>query len=201
MALQITLSSYPYLPILNTNTTFISPLKLVSICKFLSVSYLLPTLHYICPGKFPVIYTFTIVFSVVSDITGIWWATCWTNGADRWRQRVDGGGYTGEAAWRTRVWPWHTYLLGHLEPDIGAELEHLTHLLWGRRDQGNFVNGSWVLQLFEPLYKLIVSWVLQAWNAKQKSQMTHLSGVLCACVQDMFSDKLRLTCQLTWVSG
>lgn len=34
------------------------------------------------------------------------------------------------------------YLLGHFESDIGAELEHLTHLFRGGWDQGNFLNGS-----------------------------------------------------------
>jgi hypothetical protein len=34
------------------------------------------------------------------------------------------------------------YLLGHLEADIGAELQHLTHLFRGGWDQGNLLNGS-----------------------------------------------------------
>lgn len=92
MAPQITLSSYPYLPILNTYTTFISPLKLVSICKFLSISFLLPTLDYICPGKFPVLYIYHSVQRSVWHTTGIWRATCWTTGADSRCQRVHWGG-------------------------------------------------------------------------------------------------------------
>ena len=34
------------------------------------------------------------------------------------------------------------YLLGHLEADIGAELEHFTHLFWGGRDQGDLLDGG-----------------------------------------------------------
>lgn len=48
-------------------------------------------------------------------------------------------------------------LLGHFEADIGAELEHFAHLFWGGWDQGNLLHGFWFLQLFKPLYKLIVS--------------------------------------------
>lgn len=34
------------------------------------------------------------------------------------------------------------YLLGHLEADVGAELEHLTHLFWGGWDQGDLLHGG-----------------------------------------------------------
>lgn len=49
------------------------------------------------------------------------------------------------------------YLLGHPEADIGAELEHFTHLFWSGWDQGNLLYGGRLLQFFEPLYKLIIS--------------------------------------------
>lgn len=44
------------------------------------------------------------------------------------------------------------YLLGHLEADVGAELEQFTHLFRGGWDQGNFL-----CILFEPLYELIIA--------------------------------------------
>lgn len=49
------------------------------------------------------------------------------------------------------------YLLGHLEADVGTELEHFAHLLRRGWDQGNLLNGGRILQLFEPLDKPIVS--------------------------------------------
>lgn len=60
------------------------------------------------------------------------------------------------------------YLLGHLEAHVGAELQHLTHLLRGGRDQGDLLYGGRLLQFLEPLHKFIISWVLQTWGIQTK---------------------------------
>lgn len=61
------------------------------------------------------------------------------------------------------------YLLGHLEADVGAELQHLAHLLRGGRDQRDLLYGGRFLQFSEPSYELIISWVLQAWGIQTKT--------------------------------
>lgn len=62
-----------------------------------------------------------------------------------------------------------TYLLGHLEADVGAELQHLAHLLGCGRDQRDLPCGGRVLKLSEPSYELIISRVLQAWGIQTKT--------------------------------
>lgn len=69
---------------------------------------------------------------------------CWPWPPEHWAE-------AGTLLWRPQ------YLLGHLEAHVGAELQHLTHLLRGGRDQGNLLYGGRLLQFFEPLHKFIIS--------------------------------------------